>query len=255
MRGVFYIATGERCCVEALLNAQRCRLVDPNLAITIQTDLPDHPGLTDVFDSVVVSHSPTYSYRDKVSGLAHLPYNETLFLDSDACLIAPPADLFDLLQVSDLAASHAPVRRPPGWSDPDVPSVFPELNTGVLVIRRSTGIEDLMAAWLVLYDELMHLYSQAWDQASFRSVLWTSLKFELLRFSHLPPEANLRTTKPWYAGRGLPVHVIHGRFAESEFKPFVEFLNADVDRFRTWEQWVGLHPKTQIRPRFDRTFD
>lgn len=254
MRGILYIATGAACCAEAILNAQRCLRADPSLPITIQTDLPEYPGLDDVFDSIVTFTSPYHSYRDKVSGLAKLPYEETLFLDSDACLVAPAADLFELMQVSDLAASHAPVRLPPGWSDPAVPPAFPELNTGVLIMRRSKAVDDLMAAWLVLYDDLLQVCRQTWDQASFRSVLWSSLKLKQLRFTHLPQEANLRTTKPWFAGRGLPVKVVHGRFLSSEFDAFVEFLNADVDRFRTWEQWLGLYPNTTIRPRFDRTF-
>ena len=254
MRGVLYIATGERCCIEALLNAKRCRLVDPHLSITLQTDLPDYPGLYDTFNSVFMFPEPNYSYRDKVFGLAHLPYQETLFLDSDACLIAPANDIFDLLQGSDLAASHAPVRHPPGWSDPTVPSAFPELNTGVLLIRRSTVVDELMTAWLALYDELLNVFGQTWDQASFRSVLWSLLIRQNLRFLHLPPEANLRTTKPWFAGRGSSVYVLHGRYLESEFESFKEFLNGDVDRFRTSDQWISQHPKTSIRPRFDRTF-
>ena len=254
VRGVLYIATGERCCSEAVISAQRCRLTNPDLPITIHTDLPDYPGVGASFDSVIVFSCPKYSHRDKVSGLTKLPYEQTLFLDTDACLIRPASDLFEILQCSDLAASHAPVRHPPGWSDVYVPSEFPELNTGVLVMRRSTVINHLISSWLVLYDELFASYGQSWDQASFRSVLWFYLKSHQLRFLHLPPEANLRTTKPWFAGRGLAVDVVHGRFSSDEFDPFVEFLNADVDCFRTWDQWLRLHPKTSIRPRFDRTF-
>ena len=254
MNGILYIATGKRCCNEALESAQRCRRFDPSLPITIQTDLSDMHELFDIFDSVITFTSPRYSYRDKVAGLARLPYEHTLFLDSDACLISSANDMFDILQRSDLAASHAPVRLPPGWFDPNVPTSFPELNTGVLLIRRSRVIENLIADWLVLYDYLQLAHGQAWDQASFRSVLWSSLINQRLRFLHLPPEANLRTTKPWFAGRGLPVQVVHGRFLPSEFDSFVSFLNDDVDCFRTWDQWVSLYPETSIRPRFDRTF-
>ena len=254
VRGILYIATGERCCSEAILNAQRCRRSNPSLPITIKTDLSDRPDLVSIFDSVISIQFPSHSYRDKVTGFSELPYEQTLFLDSDACLIAPIDDIFDLLKVSDLAAAHAPVRHPPGWSDDSVPRTFPELNTGVMLMRRSRVIDDLMSAWIALYDDLLQANSQFWDQASFRSVLWNSLRRGNLRFLHLPTEANLRTTKPWFAGRGLPVSVVHGRFSSAEFKPFVEFLNADVDRFRTWEQWLHLHPKSSIRPRFDRTF-
>ncbi len=254
MFGVLYIATGERCCAEAFLNAQRCRYVDPNVSITLKTDIPDYPGLAEVFDSVITFDAPSHSYRDKVSGLLQLPYKKTLFLDSDAFLIAPSDKLFEVLDASDLAASHAPVRHPSGWVDPAVPKFFSELNTGVLVLRRSKLVNELLAAWLVLYDELLISFGQSWDQASFRSVLWSWLSQKDLKFLHLPPEANLRTTKPWFAGRGLQVHVVHGRFAPEEFAPFVEFLNHDIDRFRTWDQWVQLNPETTIRPRYDRTF-
>ncbi len=254
MRGLLYIATGERCCSEVVLNAQRCRQVNPDLAFTIKTDLPGYPGLADVFNTIISIESPTHSYRDKVSGLSLIPYSKTLFLDSDACLITPADDLFQLLQVSHLAASHAPVRHPPGWTDVSVPSSFPELNTGVLLIRRSEAVKQLMDTWLLMYDNLLEMYGQSWDQASFRSVLWSMLKRQQLRFFHLPPESNLRTTKPWFAGRGLPVQIIHGRFPPDEFAAFVQFLNGDVDRFRTWEQWVLQYPNTNIRPRFDRTF-
>ncbi len=254
MRGIFYIATGERCCSEAFLNAQRSRQANPYLPITIKTDSPNHPDLASVFDSVVIFSNPNHSYRDKVSGLSSLPYEETLFLDSDACLIGSAADLFEMLEGSDLAAAHAPVRHPPGWSDAAVPTAFSELNTGVLLMRRSPVVEELMKAWLALYDILLRRYGQSWDQASFRSVLWSSLREHNLRFLHLPPEANLRTTKPWFAGRGASVKIVHGRFPPDEFEPFIEFLNGDVDRFRTWDRWLELHPETHIRPRFDRTF-
>ena len=203
MLGVLYIATGERCCSEAVLSAQRCRLTNPNLSMTIKTDILHLHDLKSVFDSVIAYPDPKHSYRDKVSGLSELPYEQTLFLDSDACLVAPVDDLFGLLNGSDLAVAHAPVRQPPGWSDVSVPSPFPELNTGVMLMRRSRGVGDLMSAWLDLYDELFHAFSQSWDQASFRSVLWDSLKRSSLRFFHLPPEANLRTTK----------HGLQARFA------------------------------------------
>ena len=225
MRGVLYVATGERCCAEAVLSAQRCRQADPNLAITIKTDLTDYARLADVFDSVINFSSPNHTYRDKISGLLDLPYQQTLFLDSDAFLISPSDNLFELLQMFDLAAARAPVRHPPGWTDSSVPELFPELNTGVLLMRCSNIVEDLIQSWLSLYDCLFETYQQVWDQASFRSVLWSSCSRQHMRFLHLPPEANLRTTKPWFAGRGLPVYVVHGRFPPAEFDPFVDFIN------------------------------
>ena len=113
----------------------------------------------------------------------------------------------------------------------------------------------LVKSWLDLYDSLVVTCSQLWDQASFRSVLWSAMHSADLRFLHLPSEMNLRTTKPWIAGRGMPVHVVHGRYPDEEFLQFVGYLNDDYDKFRTWDEWLVFHPNTCIRPRHDRTYD
>lgn len=252
--GILYVATGERCCSEAIENAQRSLRFDHGLLISIKTDQIALAESANVFSEVIEFKDPSFSYRDKISGMVDLPFMNTLFLDSDACLIHPSQNLFSILNVSDLAAVTAPVRHPPGWSDPSVPSLFPELNTGVLLIHRSAQWNNLIAAWLDLYDSLLQSHSQLWDQASFRSVVWNMIRDGELRFIHLPSELNLRTTKPWIVGRGMPVSVIHGRYPDYEFLPFVKYLNHDIDRFRTWNEWLSLYPNTQIRPRFDRTF-
>lgn len=253
--GILYVATGERCCKEAISNACRTRRSNPQCSITIKTDEIELAAKANLFNEILDFVNPSFSYRDKIVGLFDLPYFYTLFLDSDACLITSLDNLGPIVNVADLSAAYAPVRHPPGWSDCSVPALFPELNTGVLMIRRSNQWSTLMELWLNLYDSLVRSHSQTWDQASFRSVVWSMIQNHNLRLIHLPSECNLRTTKPWIAGRGLPVQVIHGRYPDDEFLPFVEYLNSDIDRFRTWNEWLTLHPATQIRPRFDRTFD
>lgn len=254
--GILYVATGRKCCVEAIENAKRTRLLQSltSISISIKTDQIVSANDSNVFDNIISFPSPAFGYRDKISGLIDLPYEQTLFLDSDACVISEVVNLFSLLNVVDLAAAYAPVRHPPGWTDSTVPHLFPELNTGVLLVRRSQNWSQMVENWLALYDSLVESHSQFWDQASFRSVLWSAISNHHLRFLHLPSETNLRTTKPWIAGRGLPVYVIHGRYPEEEFLHFSNYLNTDIDRFRTWGEWLSLYPNSQIRPRFDRTF-
>ncbi len=75
------------------------------------------------------------SYRDMIAPLLSLPYTRTLFLDTDARL-------------------SAPVRRPDGWSSASVPALFPELNSGVLLMRRSWRQRLLVRRWLHLYEQL-----------------------------------------------------------------------------------------------------
>lgn len=252
--GIFYVATGRKCCLEAIDNARRTRSLYDFPYISIKTDQIELAEKSGVFHKIISFESPIFSYRDKISGLMTLPYEHTLFLDSDACSIVDIVDFLSIFKVADLAAAYAPVRYPPGWTDSSVSNLFPELNTGVLLIRRTPQWTLMAEHWLSLYDSLIESHSQLWDQASFRSILWSAASSHNIRFLHLPSEVNLRTTKPWIAGRGMPVYVIHGRFPGKEFSPFVNYLNSDIDRFRTWTEWLSLFPDSAIKPRFDRTF-
>ena len=252
--GILYVATGARFCEEAIVNSSRIRLFNPSILISIKTDQIELAKRSNLFDNIIPFVDPCFGYRDKISGLADLPYKKTLFLDSDACLIRDFGDFLPILDIADLAAAYAPVRHPPGWTDSSASPLFPELNTGVLLIRRSPEWSLAVDAWLLLYDKLLESHSQSWDQASFRSILWSVVSSQNIRFLHLPSEVNLRTTKPWIAGRGMPVYVIHGRFPVEEFSHFVNYLNFDIDRFRTWAEWLSLFPDSGIKPRFDRTF-
>jgi hypothetical protein len=82
-----------------------------------------------------------------IAPLLSLPYTRTLFLDTDARL-------------------SAPVRRPDGWSSASVPALFPELNSGVLLMHRSWRQRLLVRRWLHLYEQLQAQCQQAWDHAS-----------------------------------------------------------------------------------------
>ena len=117
-------------------------------------------------------------------------------------------------------------------------------------MRQSLFIQ----AWLKLYDLLSSQYSRSWDQASFRSVLWSHIKENNFLFLPLPEEANIRTPKPWTVGRGMPAFIVHGRIPECEAIAFFSYLNNDIDCFRTWSGWLNQYPESSIRPRYDRTF-
>ena len=148
--GILYIATGERCCSEAILNANRSLMFNPGLSIAIKTDQTDLARNANIFTEIISFERPSYSYRDKIEGMLSLPFCNTLFLDSDACLIRQSESLFSILDSVDIAAASAPVRHPPGWTDSAVPLLFPELNTGVLLIRRSSVLNLLVKSWLDL---------------------------------------------------------------------------------------------------------
>ena len=115
-------------------------------------------------------------------------------------------------------------------------------------MRRSSQQHQMIRRWLNLYDQVFNDYNHPWDQASLRSALWTSITSNQIRLFALPQEFNLRTPRPWVSGRGMPVHIIHGRFKESEFNSFIDYLNSESDRFRHFGEWLESHPDSEIRP-------
>ncbi len=248
-KGLLYIATGDRHNKEALASATASRPYVGQLPIYFVTDQVDAARSSSVFDKVFPHLDPVRSYRDKIAAMASLPFKRTLFLDSDACLTAPVDSLFQVAEPADLAAVHAPVRIPPGWCDESVPSLFAEINSGVLLWRRSRKQKDFIQHWLSLYDQLSSSHRQLWDQASLRSVLWLFVRQRRFRLAVMPAEANFRTTKPWVAGQGLPVHVLHGRIPNDEREALLHYLNGQVNCFRTWAGWYQRYPGSKLRLR------
>ena len=223
--GLLMIATGARHLQEALEAAAHCRPWLGGRPLLLITDEPT--AELEGFDYVASHPCPVGSYRDKIAPLGVLPFERCLFLDTDACLIADVDDLFALLEVFDVAACHAPVRFHQ-WCDRTVPEGFCEVNSGVLGLRRGAATAALIAQWLTLYDRV----GLSVDQATLRAALWPALQ-QGLRLYILPPEYNLRTTKPWLAGRGLAVKVLHGRLPAARRQRLIAYLNADPDRFRS----------------------
>jgi hypothetical protein len=241
--GILYVATGDAAFQEAAASARAGRKHAGGRAIVVCTDRIGAAEHADVFDRVLPHPGPVRGYRDKIQPLIDPPFSKTLYLDADARLVSCCDGLFRLLETCDLAAAHAPVRIPQGWNDPLVPAVFPEFNSGVILLKRSPQQRACIDEWLHRYDDI----GQEWDQATFRSAVWSAAQSGL-RIGVLPPEANLRTTKPWIAGKGVPVMIVHGRIPDSEWSGFLSYLNDDCGRFRTSDEWRRLRPDTRILP-------
>ena len=188
----------------------------------------DHPEEvpTGLFDHVSAHPEPQCTYRDKILAMGTLPFTRTLFLDTDVELLQPVEDLFRLLEAVDLVGCHAPVRWAQ-WADPQVPEGFCELNSGVLGLCRSPRVRRLIRTWLTTYDQA----GVPFDQAALRSALWQGCQ-RGLRLWVLPAEYNLRTTKPWIAGKRMAVKIVHGRIPEAMRKPLAHYLNDNIEAFR-----------------------
>ncbi|QNI69365.1 sulfotransferase [Cyanobium sp. NS01] len=223
--GVLLVATGRRHRNEAITAVPRIRPWLGGRPLWLLTDKPARVPAA-AFDRVMPHPDPRRTYRDKITALLRLPFRRTLFLDSDVELLAPLDDVFKLLDVVDLVGCHAPVRSFQ-WRDPQVPEGVCELNSGVLALRSGRAQHRLVRRWLTTYDEV----GVEVDQAALRSALWWAMQ-RGLRSWVLPPEYNLRTTKPWIAGAGMAVKVVHGRIPDSMRAPLAGYLNKDPSRFR-----------------------
>lgn len=227
LNGLLFVATGARHRAEARMCVERILSNACAPPITVVTDLPE--DFNDIkLDQVIRHRNPCQTYRDKIEPLLHLPYKYTLFLDTDIEILGTLDDLFLLLRYVDICGCHAPVRWAQ-WRDPAVPESFPELNSGVVGLQRNRRTRSLVRRWLQLYDHL----GVAFDQASLRCALWESTRRQRLRLSILPPEYNLRTTKPWIAGQGMAVKIVHGRVDETLRPALRTYLNTNINVFRS----------------------
>lgn len=226
-QGLLLVATGERHRAEARECLLRLQSGPDVLPRSLVTDCPlEFSDLS--LDQLITHPDPRHSYRDKITPLLQLPYRRTLFLDTDVQLLQPLDDLFQLLRHVDLCGCHAPVRWAQ-WRDPAVPDCFPEINSGVLGLQRNRRTTALVRRWLELYDKV----GVPFDQATLRSALWQAVRRKRLRLSILPPEYNLRTTKPWIAGQGMAVKIVHGRVAEADRPALQAYLNTNTGVFRS----------------------
>jgi len=219
--GVVYIASGKSYYAEAAASAKSLRKISPGIPISIITDQSEK---SDCFDTQLSLKNPQYNFFDKINALKQSPYHRTLFLDTDTIILKDLGDCFKLLDRFELAVAHEPARflYPLG----DVPDAFPELNTGVVLYKKSEKFERFINSWLKLYEEENERKRKAgiplWhDQLSFTKAIWKSN----LSIFIFPPEWNYRAPFPQFVCG--PITIFHGRLKNQQSD--VSFVNTKQD--------------------------
>ncbi|ARO13464.1 hypothetical protein BVG79_00104 [Ketogulonicigenium robustum] len=184
MRGVIYVATGAGYRDLAVASATSLRAHEPHLQIDIFTDDLSDPALA-IFDQVHLVDNP--EPRSKLLYMQKTRFDHTLFLDADTLVVAPLGDVFDLLQQFDMALAHE-VRRNgtlvnEGLEE-QTPRAFSQLNSGVLLYRRTPAVLAFLAEW----HQRFKAAGVPRDQIILKDMLWRTD----LRYYVLPPEFNLR---------------------------------------------------------------
>jgi hypothetical protein len=179
---VIYVARGADYLELACASAESLRQMEPEIAIDLFTDQHVPVGLFDHTWPI-----PDSGTRDKIACMCESRFDRTLFLDCDTLVVQPMGDLWHLLDRFDLALCHD-VRRASalirqGWQI-ETPYAFPQMNSGVMLYRRSAAMLQFLREWATAYAQS----GVSRDQVTLRDLLWLSD----LRFYVLPPEFNLR---------------------------------------------------------------
>ena len=199
--GFVFAATGERYRTLARRAARALRQAMPDAAIDLFTDeaLAD-----DVFDRI--HRTADGWFRPKMEALARSRFRRTLYLDSDILVIADIGDVFEVLERHDVVGSHgikSNSRLSRRTHTQPIPAAFPQVNGGVLGIRRSAATEALADDW----QRAVRESGGNKDQPALRELLWESD----LRLAVLPRQYNLNTIaeiRGWTTEYAAP-RVIH----------------------------------------------
>ena len=256
-RGFVFAASGAGH-VELAENAARSlRAVCPTARIDLFADAA--PADASPFEQVHPLERTWF--RPKFEALRRSRFDRTIYLDSDIVAVADPSDIFEVLDRFDLAAVHNQHRNSAHatqvWRRP-LPAAFPQINGGLLAIRRTPEVLALIDG---IEAALREDPSLKRDQVPMRELLFDSA----IRFAVLPPEYNLMQVRlAEVQGRKdagprllhltrLHAHLTGGerrvRSAEAAVGPV---LWAHLQRLVAGDRTLGGTPDPTLRPLADR---
>lgn len=238
-KGIVYMATGDRYIEEAIISVTSLKQHLPDIPVTIFSDRAiGHPG----FDREILLDNPQYNWSDKIAQMYASPYDYTLFIDTDTYICDDFSEIFALLDNFDLGVVHAPYRESHKL---ELPDSFPEMNTGVILFKKSPKVEQFFKNWTTIYQQhIEHRQEQQKreafpDQPAFRQALYESP----LRIATLPTEYNCRFIYP--VSVDGKVKILHGRYPNLEF--LAHEINSKLEPrifaidSKAWKFKIALH--------------
>ncbi len=217
-QGAIYIVTQDERYLNLLrASAESLKKAMPRLPITVFSQFSvEGPH----FDEVRIVKAAGDGFYDKARLMLQSPYQHTIFVDADIYVVRPFAELFTLLDRFDCAATHEEYLNT-DWLNhyprPDIPSSYPEFNTGILVYRRSPAMDRVFENWSELYREFLDINPgrATNDQPFFRAAAYCGDA----RIATLGREYNCK-----FRGQGYlngPVKLLHGHV---KFKMKAEYM-------------------------------
>jgi hypothetical protein len=235
-RGAIYIVTRDPIYLNLVrASVESLKRVMPNLPVTVFSEFPaDGP-----FKVVRVPPAQASDgFFDKARLVAESPYEQTIFLDTDIYVVQPFEELFTLLDRFDCAATHEEYVNS-DWNNyyprPDIPSSYPEFNTGLMVFRRSPEIISVFERWRDLYrgflSERPGLPTN--DQPFFRAAVY----FGDAKIATLGREYNCK-----FRGQGYlngPVKLLHGHVKFQMKRDYMDRVAGLMNRSLKPRVYVG----------------
>ncbi|WP_108259550.1 putative nucleotide-diphospho-sugar transferase [Mangrovicoccus ximenensis] len=202
-RGFVFAASGAGYTPVAAAAAASLREMCPGAQIDLFTDTP--PAGAHPFDRIHPLEHKTH--RPKFEAMLRSRFDLTVYLDNDMIFLADITDIFDVLERHDIAAAHFETRASKLANQVRsfaVPAAFPQINGGLMGIRRSPATTELLErVQKILLDE------GGMDQPPLREALFLSD----LRLAILPVEYNMMrlwVLNSWRRSQGAP-RVLHLR--------------------------------------------
>jgi len=200
-----------------MLSAKSLRRTMPDLPITLFSQFAVENS---IFERVVRVEPTSDGFYDKTRWIQESPYERTMVIDADTYVVDAVPELFPLLDHFDCAANHEEYLNTDWLSHyprTDIPASFPELNTGVLMLKRSERMDRVLEDWGNLYKAYLDEGAgrKINDQPFFRVALYRGEA----RVATLTREYNCK-----FRGQGYlngPVKIIHGHV---NFRADVNFL-------------------------------
>ncbi len=231
-KGAIYVVTQDPRYMGLLrTSAERLKTVMPDLPITVFSQFPVSGAC---YDRVIPVEPSGDGFYDKTRLIRESPYEQTIFVDADIYVAEPFPELFSLLDRFDCAATHEEYLDTDWfhrYPRPDIPSSFPEFNTGVLLFKRSALMVRVLLNWADLYkmfreeNPSLSIKGQTInDQPFFRAALYKNDA----RIATLAREYNCK-----FRGQGYlagPVKILHGhvdlKFDVEQISKAIAVLNA-----------------------------
>lgn len=209
-KGFLYIAMGKRYLLEAETSAQSLKRFT-NLPICLITDEENYRNT--YFDLICFEKSER-DFVSKIAGIKKTPFQKTIYLDSDTFICAPIEQLFEILDLFDMAMtidrynhSYGFLRHYNSSFKLRFENVLPEYNTGLIVYNSGEHIKKLFEDWLDTHREM----NVKADMPSFREAFIKNST--TVRIAPLPFEYNYFGTHSFGFAYN-EIKVMHERLGE-----------------------------------------